>query len=142
VGKGTGVDGLGEVSRNTRGTSPCYILGHRVSGHAHDRQVSVRMIMPDPLREFDPIHVGQSYVHDHQIRPLLRDQLLRLPAVGGSRKPEPFQPKDDLEELIVEIVVFYDEEMVDTLGQCSNARTRFLVESMTHQYYIDSGISP
>ena len=84
------VDRLGEISHDPRGSGPLLILSRGVPGHAYELQFGVRAILPDPRHEVDTIHIWKSYIHNHQIGWVGRNEFVRLPT--GPRPGEAKAP--------------------------------------------------
>lgn len=105
------VDWLGQVPQDTRRGGPLRLFRQGVPGDAHERQFSVRRILPDLHSQIDTIHIRKSDIQNHQIGRVVRNDFVCLSTGPRPGKPKASQLEDDLEELIVEIVVFYDEKV-------------------------------
>ena len=105
------VDWLGQVPPDTRRGGPVHILRQGVPGDAYERQFSVRRILPDLQSQIDTIHIWKSDIQNDQIGRVVRNDFLSLSTGPRPGKAEASQLEDDLEEFVVEIVVFYDEKV-------------------------------
>src|SRR5262249_60548786 len=84
---------------------------HRMSRHRNDRRVNASVAFPfaDGSGRLEPIHLGHLDIHQHEIEPLLRSPVDRLPATTNSRDALPLLLEEQCDERFDRRLIFGEQ---------------------------------